>query len=89
MTVYIKKISASQSNASVTFDPKVNYVIIKNVGTNPCYINFNAAATTSLFKLNAQDELSVGLIDIETIQAICDTGLTTTLSVLGTKGYWL
>lgn len=89
MAISIQKISATQNNSSITFDPEVSYVIIKNVGSSPSYINVNAAATTSHFKLDAQEELEIGLSNITTIQAICDSGLSTTLNVIGSKGYWL
>lgn len=83
MTSQIKNLSVTDSNSSGTFSPVVYLIKLKNIGTNACYFNFNAAATTSHFKLDPEDEIEIGLDSITTIQAICDTSETTTLQAIG------
>ena len=81
----VKKIAVTDANASITFSPVVYLVTLKNVGVNSCYFNLNGVATTSHFKLYPMDELTIGLSTITTVQAICDTGLTTTLDIIGSS----
>lgn len=81
--VETKKISSTQTNSSVTFSPLVNYIIIKNIGGYPAYLNFNGVATTSHFKIDPSETLEIGLKNLETVQSICDTGRTTTLTIVG------
>ena len=77
-------ISVSQADSTHTdFSPVVNLVYIKNTGIQHCYINLNGAATTSHFKLKQDDEIYIGLQTITDVHAICDTGETTTLKVIG------
>lgn len=81
--VETKKISSTQTNSSVTFSPLVNYIIIKNIGGYPAYLNFNGVATTSHFKIDPSETLEIGLKNLETVQSICDTSRTTTLTIVG------
>ena len=87
--VYTQKVAVTDSDSSHTdFNPVVKVVKIKNAGNNACYFNLNAAATTSHFKLDPTDEITIGLADITDVHAICDAGLTTTLYIIGWESYW-
>lgn len=77
-------ISVTDSDSTHTdFSPVVNRVYIKNIGTKLCYFNLNAAATTSHFELEPDDEIHIGLATITDVHAICDAGETTTLRIVG------
>ena len=80
----VATIAVTQADSSNTdFSPVVNRVIVRNIGTNLCYFTLNETATTSMFELEPDDEISIGLATITDVHAICDTGLTTTLRVVG------
>ena len=80
----VTSISVTDSDSSHTdFNPVVNLVRIKNTGSNLCYINLNAAATTSHFRLDPDEELEIGLSTITDVHAICATSATTTLRIIG------
>jgi hypothetical protein len=87
MAAQITTLSVTETNDSVTFSPVVKLIKIKNVGSSPCYFNLNDAATTSHFKLDQEDEIEIGLDSITTLQAICDTGETTVLQVVGSDAW--
>jgi len=65
------------------FSPVVNRVMIKNTGSYNCYINLNATATTSMYKLYTGQTITIGLSTITDVHAICDTGESTTLVITG------
>lgn len=78
------KISVTTSDSTHTdFSPIVDRVTIENIGTDNCYINLNAAATTSHYKLYTGQSLTLGLQKITDVHAITDTGDATTLSIIG------
>ena len=80
----VATIAVTQADSSNTdFSPVVNRVIIKNIGTNLCYFTLNETAITTKFELEPDDEISIGLATITDVHAICNTGLTTTLRVVG------
>lgn len=79
----VGKISVTQAAGNFTFSSAVLITKIFNSGTNPCYINLNADATTSHFKLDIGEEIEIGLTNTTKVSAICDTGLTTTLNIIG------
>ena len=80
----VTTISVGTTDSTHTdFSPVVNKVTIKNVGGDACYINLNADATTSHFKLDAADEITIGLATITDVHAICDATESTTLNIIG------
>ena len=83
MAVQIEFIGATDSNDSVTFSPTVKIVTLINKGADSVFINLNGAATTSHFRMEPEETLIIGLSTITTVQAICDTGETATLNIIG------
>ena len=51
-------------------------------------LKFDAAATVSHFALDPQEEISFGLKDLAAVHAICDTGDSTTLTIIESAGYF-
>jgi hypothetical protein len=76
-------LNATQSDGNITFSETMNYVIIKNVSGYPVYININDTATTSHFKIDVSEILEIGLNGIDDVHAICDTGQTAKLNIIG------
>ena len=87
MSAQIDTLSVTDSNGSIALSPECYIVKIKNAGTSSCYFNLNAAATTSHFKLDPEDEIEIGLNVITSVQAICDSSETTTIQVIGTDAW--
>lgn len=81
------KISVSDTNASASFSSNKDFVKIKNTGSAKCYFNLNAAATTSHFSLDPSESILIGLQNIASVQAISDSGITTTLKIVGWEAY--
>ena len=80
----VTAINVGTSDSSHTdFNPVVNRVFITNVGTDNCYINLNAAATTGHLKLYTGQTRVFGIRTITDVHAICDTGEATTLKITG------
>lgn len=80
----VTAINVTTSDSSHTdFNPVVNKVMVKNIGTANCYINLNAAATTSHLRLYTGQTRVLGMIGITDVHAICDTGDSTTLKITG------
>lgn len=73
-------LSVTTTTGSVSFSQEMDTVLIKNLG-GTCYINFDAAATTSSYELSASDTLAVDT-NVTAIHAITATG-TTTLRIIG------
>lgn len=78
----VKYLSVTTSSSSVSFSPSVLKVIIKNIGSNPCFINLNSSATTNHFSLDPEEIIEIGLNSISSVHAICSSG-TTNLSIIG------
>lgn len=78
----VKNLSVSNVSSSVTFSPSVYLVTITNTGSTTCYFNIDAAATTSMYPLDAGDTIRIGLSTITTVHAITASG-TTTLRMIG------
>jgi hypothetical protein len=78
--------SVTDSNASTTV-ANATVWIIKNTGANNVFLNFGGAATTSKFYLKPNEELQTQLQQTE-INYICDSGLTSTLSLIAGVGVW-
>ena len=74
-------LSVSNSTSSVSFSQEMDTVLIKNIGSTLCYVNFDAAATTNSFDLAAGDTLSIDT-NITAVHAITASG-TTTLRIIG------
>ena len=83
MSSEILNMSVTDSNVIGTFSVPVLLVKLKNIGTYSCYFNLNDTATTSNFKLDPEDEIEIGLNNITTVQAICDSTETTIIQVIG------
>jgi len=79
-------ISASDSAGDTTFSNPAKFCIIKNAGSNECFIRTDSTATTSYYQLNAGDTmvLNGGSDGLAKIYYICNTGESTTLRTLGT-----
>lgn len=81
----ILSISATDASGNVSFTSTTTYkdIIIANAGSNEVFINFGATATTS----NAQIPYLGNPLIVSTnkyqISAICNTGETTTVRILG------
>lgn len=83
MTLQLNTLSVTQSAGEVVFTPEIDVIDIKNVGANPVYIQLNDTATTNHFKLEPEDVIQIGLKGIESLSAICDSGKTSTLNIIG------
>lgn len=75
-------LSVTATAGSVSYSEEKDNHIIKNIGSNVVYVNFDAAATTSSWKIDPSDFL---VFDGEAtaIHAICDTALTSTIRIIG------
>ena len=69
---------------TATFAASCYYVEIYNSGTDSCYINFNAAATTDHFQLFSGETLKI-FTSVTTVRGICDAGETATLYITGSR----
>lgn len=76
------KISATETEATLSFAQQVKSVLIYNDGNNPVHVNFNAAATTNSMKIVSKAWFSADLTMTD-IHTICVTGETATLFVIG------
>jgi len=74
-------LSVTSTTGSVSYSAEQKTHIIKNIGTTTCYINFDAAATTSDWKLKGGETLSING-NATAIHAITSSG-TTTLRIMG------
>lgn len=75
-------LSVTDSTDSVSYSAERDYHIIKNIGSNECYINFDAAATTSSYILYP-NEIYIVETNATAIHAICNSSETTTLRIIG------
>jgi hypothetical protein len=79
--------SITDANVSTSISPSACGVIIRNVGTNKCYVTINETSTTNKYPVYPNELMRIGNLasnaaTISTVQAICDTGLTTTLRII-------
>lgn len=74
-------LSVTSTTGSVSFSQEMDTVLIKNIGSTLCYVNFDAAATTSSWDLSPNDTLSVDT-NVTAVHAITASG-TTTLRIIG------
>ena len=79
----VQQLAVTDTDGNVDFGTTTYKIKLLNSGTNSCFIHLNATATTSHWELNPNDELLLGLNEITSIHAICDSGLTTTLKIIG------
>lgn len=77
-----EKISATATEAATSFSQEVKSVLIYNDGVNPCYINFDATATTNNMKLVSKAWFSADL-KVKDVHTICAASETATLYVIG------
>jgi len=76
------KISVSDTDSVRTFSKTVYSVLIYNGGSSKCYVNFEEQATTNNFCLEPGTALSID-VPVSSIHAICDSGKSTVLYVIG------
>jgi len=77
----INKISASDTESSVTLPENYTSHVIYNDGPNAAYLEFDGTATTNSFKLPAAASLGIDL-EFKKLSVICASGETATV-------YWL
>lgn len=77
-------LAVSTSSVTATFSSSVYYVEIYNAGSDTCFINFGANATVNHFPIDSGETVSL-YADIDDVRAICDTGDSTTLQIIGTR----
>jgi hypothetical protein len=75
-------ISVTDTSGSQSYSKEMDNHIIQNIGANVCYLNFDAVATTSGWKLNPSEFLLFNG-KVTDIHAICDSTKTTTLRIIG------
>lgn len=75
-------ISVTQADSSQAYSGAYQKHLIRNIGSNTVYLDFDTAASTSDFPLYAGEDIE--LLGVSTtIHGICDTGLTSTLRIIG------
>lgn len=74
-------LSVTTTTGSVSFSQEMDTVLIKNIGGTTCYINFDAASTTSSWELAGGDTLAIDT-NVTAVHAITASG-TTTLRIIG------
>ena len=79
----LKQVSASDSETTTSFTNRIKSILIYNDGPNPVFVNFDATATTSSFKIPAKAWLNIDL-EIQSLHSITATGETASLFVIGT-----
>jgi hypothetical protein len=72
----------TQADTTITLSQEVESFDIQNTGDNIVYVNFDAAATTNHIAIDPGMTMSRSL-KVTAIHGICDTGLTSTLRVVG------
>jgi len=80
----ILTLSATDASSEDSFTDTTAYkdILITNVGAYEVYIAFGATATTAGFRLEPRESLVVNTVKYQ-IAAICNTGETATVSILG------
>ena len=77
-------LSVTDADANVAYSTSRDSHLIKNIGSNVCYLNFDATATTNSYVLNPQEFLILDS-NLTAIHAICASTKTTTLRIIGQK----
>ena len=91
-SITVNTASITDANVSTNITDSC-FTLVRNVGTNKCYLNLNAAATVAGSypvypgEIYRAGILATNAVGILTVQAICDTGLTTTLRMIS-SGSW-
>lgn len=75
--------SVTDTTGSSSFTAEAYYVEIYNSGSNECYVNFGAAATVNHMEIASGETLRI-YSAITEVHAICNSGESTTLQILGT-----
>jgi len=80
----VKSISATDSSSNVSFTDTSSYkdILITNLGTSEVYIVVGATATTAGFRLEPRESITL-MSNKYQFSAICDTGKTATVRILG------
>lgn len=73
-----KKVSVTASDSTATFTQKVRAYVVYNDGPNAVHINYDATATTNLFKIPAKAWKMLD-IPVTVLHFICATGETATV----------
>ena len=68
-------LSVTNSDGNSTYSAEHDYHIIQNIGSTPCFLNFDEAATTNDFKLEAYDE-QIFELNATDVHAITSAGVT-------------
>ena len=84
MAMESENLSVGTSSVTATFSADVYYVEIYNAGSDTCFVNFGSAATVNHFPLSSGETLKL-MAKITDIRAICDTGDSTTIQIIGTR----
>lgn len=80
----VKSISATDSSSNVSFTDTTVYkdILITNVGDSEVYVAIGATATTSDFRLEPRESITL-MSNKYQFAAICNTGKTATVRILG------
>jgi len=77
--VYVMNVNDSGSTQD--FSPIAHYIKIENSGDYTAYISFNTSASTNNFPIFSGKIIEIGVKNISSLNAICDTGETTILLI--------
>ena len=75
-------LSVSDVSGAATYSAVRYTHLIKNVGSNTAYVNFDAVADADSYLILPNDTLAIDT-NATAIHAICAAGLTTTLRIIG------
>lgn len=73
-------LACTATTASVALPASVYLLTIRNTGVNVAYINFDSAALTTHFQVDAGDSIQLTPVGTSTLHAICAATKTTTLN---------
>jgi hypothetical protein len=77
-----EQLDVTDTSSSVSYSQQHENHIIKNVGSSIAYFNLDATATTDSFKINPSETVLFNG-NVTAVHAICDTGETTELRIIG------
>ena len=77
-------LSATTVSSNDTFASSVyKDILVANTGSDDCFITLGSTATTADLLIKAGTTKVIGFTNLSTVAAICDTGKSTTLKILG------
>jgi len=77
-----KTLSVTDTESKVAFFYPVQVVHIKNVGDATAYIELDGMASTDKYPLTPGEAVTI-FVKCKEVHAICDTGYSTTLKIVG------